>query len=36
MNRYGWVKCPKCHKFKAYWMSDSHNLWCVNCKAIVK
>ncbi len=32
----GWVKCPKCHQHKAYWMSDSHNLWCINCKAVVK
>lgn len=29
------LKCPKCGEFSAYWMSDSHNLWCPNCKAIV-
>jgi len=32
----GWVKCPKCGKKKAYWLTDSYNLWCVACKAIVK
>ena len=33
---FGWVKCPKCGKKRAYLMSDSHNLWCVECKAIVE
>lgn len=31
-----WVKCPKCNKIAAYWMSDSHNLWCIECKTVVK
>ena len=36
MQSSGWVRCPKCGKEKAYWMSDSLNMWCVDCKKIVK
>jgi len=36
MNKNGWIKCPKCGEKKAYRMSDSDNLWCVKCKAVVK
>ena len=30
----GWLKCPKCKKKTAYVMTDSCNLWCVECKTI--
>lgn len=30
-----WVECPSCGKLGAYLMSDSHNLWCIECKRIV-
>lgn len=30
-----WIECPRCGKLGAYLMSDSHNLWCIECKGIV-